>query len=180
MTVVALTITEALAELKTIARRLEKKQQFVEVNLFRQERFKDPLSDQGGSSMVIRSERQSIHDLRERMVTLRREIAYANAGTLVTVNGVTRSIADWLVWRREVAPKIQEGLARMQASIQRMRNEARQKGVGVSLVETGRLDDVVVNLDEKELAEEAEELETTLGTLDGLLSLKNAVTTINV
>ena len=40
--------------------------------------------------------------------------------------------------------------------------------------------DVVINLDEKALADELEGIETTLGTLDGQLSLKNATTVITV
>lgn len=34
--------------------------------------------------------------------------------------------------------------------------------------------DIVVNVDEQQLAKDIERLEETLGTLDGVLSLKNA------
>ena len=41
-------------------------------------------------------------------------------------------------------------------------------------------DDIVVNINEKELAEQAEALEEVLGSLDGQLSLKNATIYIDV
>jgi len=40
--------------------------------------------------------------------------------------------------------------------------------------------DIIVNVSEKGLADEAEALETTLATLDGQLSLKNATVTVEV
>jgi hypothetical protein len=47
-------------------------------------------------------------------------------------------------------------------------------------VEAQSLDDIVVNVDEQKLAEDSERMEEVLGTLDGLLSLKNATVTIEV
>ena len=166
--------------MKTIAKRIEKKQQFVNEYLFRQERFKDPLEKQGGSVSSIRAERQAIGDLRERLVAIRRAIARANMDTTITVGEMTRSIADWLVWRREVAPGIQNHLNVLRQGIQKVRNEARQKGLSVTAGESSRPDDVIVNVDEQALAKEAEDLETVLGELDGQLSLKNATVVIEV
>lgn len=174
------TITEALAELKTIAKRLEKKQQFVNEYLYRQEHYKDPLEKQGGSVSSIRAERQAIGDLQERVISIRREIARANAETTITVREATRPIADWLVWRRDIAPQLQSHLQTMRASIQRVREQARQKGLNVTMAEATKPSDVIVNVDEQALAQEAEDLETTLGTLDGLLSLKNATVVIDI
>jgi hypothetical protein len=61
-----------------------------------------------------------------------------------------------------------------------MRREANQKGVGVSDKDAGFSPDYVVNLNERELADKIEALETTLGILDGQLSLKNATITIDL
>ena len=43
-----ITITEALAEVKTIEKRVTKKQDFVASHVLRQEMIKDPLAEQGG------------------------------------------------------------------------------------------------------------------------------------
>src|SRR5215831_611359 len=98
-----ITITEALAELKTIDKRIEKKREFVLSYLLRQEMFKDPLEKDGGSVSAIRREMQSIVDLEERRITIRRAVQQANERNSVMVGKQTRTIADWLVWRREVA-----------------------------------------------------------------------------
>lgn len=41
-------ITEALAELKTLNKRVEKKKEYVKAYLYRQEGLKDPLEKDGG------------------------------------------------------------------------------------------------------------------------------------
>ena len=176
-----LTVTEALAEIKTIGKRIAKKREFVVGFLFRQERMKDPLEKEGGSRSAIERERQSIHDLEQRIVDLRRGIATVNATTDITVATRTMSIADWLTWRREVASGERDFVARMISTVQGVRKEAIQKGLQiVTGGDASTLDDVVVNVDEQGLAMEAEQIEEILGTLDGLLSLKNATVTIDV
>ena len=179
----SLTITEALAEIKTIGKRIEKKRQFVSEYLFRQDFLKDPLENQGGSKSAIDAERQAISDLESRVVTIRRAIQKANEATTVTLNGTSRSIADWLVWRREVAPGQQQFLNAIRGKLGAARQQAQQKGIGLrvagEVAANAQPQDVVVNLDEKALAAEIETLETTLGSLDGQLSLKNATTIID-
>ena len=113
-----ITITEALAELKTIDKRIAKKREFVLGYLLRQEMFKDPLEKDGGSVSAIKREMQSIHDLEERKIVIRRAVQRANEQNTVTVARQTRSIADWLVWRREVAPIHQQFLANLRAKIE--------------------------------------------------------------
>lgn len=168
------TITEALAELATIDKRINKKRQFVMQHLLRQEAMKDPLDRDGGSMKAIRAERQSIGDLLERKIRLRQAIQRANTETQITVGGVTRTIADWLVWRRDVAPLYSAFLQEMNTRIETMRQEATRKGLTVVATEPTKPTDVIVNISEAELAREIEALEETLGRLDGLLSLKNA------
>lgn len=176
-----ITITEALAELKTLDKRIEKKRASVGGYLIRQEKFKDPLAAQGGSEAFVKAERQSIADLEENIITIRSAIQKANFETDVTINGVTRTVTDWLSWRRDVAPKQATFLGRLRATIDDMRKKA--AGINAQVVGAGEAkspEDVIVNLDEKALAEETERLETTLGYLDGQLSLKNATVTISV
>src|SRR5689334_8132500 len=99
-----ITITEALAEIKTIAKRIEKKRETVGQYIARQDALKDPFQDRGGSRQVLATERQSIADLTSRIVTIRTAIARANSDTVVEVGGRKMSIEEWLVWRREVLP----------------------------------------------------------------------------
>jgi hypothetical protein len=176
-----ITITEALAELKTIDKRIEKKREFVLSYLLRQEMFKDPLEKDGGSAAAIRRELQSIHDLEERKIAIRRAINAANEAASITTGGQTRTIADWLVWRREVAPKLSQFLASLRSRIEQARQEAARKGASLTTsAETARPNDVVVNINEQELARQIETLEEALGHLDGQLSLKNATLMIEV
>lgn len=176
------TITEALAEIKTIGKRLESKRQFVQDYLARQDAIRDPLQNQGGSVAAIRAERQGIADLEARVVAIRAAIQAANVATTVTIGEASRSIANWLTWRREVAPGHKQFLANLRAVLQSARQQATAKGIAVRPAGTseGAPTDLVVNIDEKALASEIEALETTLGALDGQLSLKNATTFVTV
>jgi hypothetical protein len=175
-----ITITEALAELKTIDKRIAKKREFVLAYLLRQEMFKDPLERDGGSVSAIKRETQAIRDLEERKIVIRRAIQRANEHNSVTVGKQSRSIADWLVWRREVAPVQQQFLASIRGKIEQARQEATRKGGGLSTsAESAKPNDVIVNINEQDLARDIEQLEEVLGALDGQLSLKNATLTID-
>lgn len=174
-----MTITEALAEIKTISKRIEKKREFVLGYLFRQEGLKDPLEKDGGSVEAIRREAQAVTDLEARIVTLRRGIARANEATSVTVNGRTHSIADWLTWRRDVAPGVQQFQGQVRSRLNLLREQAKRGGSAVigavaSVSTDAKPTDYVVNIDEGGLAKDIERIEETLGILDGQLSLKNA------
>jgi hypothetical protein len=179
--VAQITITEALAELKTIDKRIGKKREFVLQYLYRQEMFKDPLEKEGGAVSAIKRELQAIRDLEERKVSIRRAIQQANERSSVTVGKQTRTIADWLVWRRDVAPKQTEFLAMVRNRIEQARQEAARKGAGLATsAESAKPNDIIVNVNEQELAREIESLEEVLGILDGQLSLKNATLMIDV
>jgi hypothetical protein len=176
-----ITITEALAELKTVEKRIAKKREFVLSYLLRQEMLKDPLEKDGGSVSALRRELQAIHDLEEWRVAIRRAIRRANDEATITIGKQTRSIADWLAWRREVAPGLTRFLAQMRQRIEHARQEATRRGGGMAqLGEPVRSNDVIVNLNEQELARDIEALEEVLGALDGQLSLKNATLTVDV
>lgn len=177
-----LTITEALAEVKTIGKRIAKKREFIGGYLVRQEKLKDPLASEGGSAAAIAREQQAVDDLESRIITIRRAIADANARTEITLHGVTRTISDWLTWRREVAPERQEFNKKARLTLASLRQEAQRKGVALrgSEVEVTDPNDLIVNVPEKALADEAEQLERILGDLDGQLSLKNATTMVEV
>lgn len=175
-----MTITEALAEIKTIDKRLAKKRESVSQYLFRQGAYTDPLAPDGGSRKFVAGEQQGIKDLEERKVAIRRAVAKANESTQLTINGVTRSIAGWLTWRKEVAPGRQAHVGELRKKLEQLRRDAMAKGLQVTNTDSVSANEVIVNLSERDLAKEAEALEETLGSLDGLLSLKNATITLEV
>lgn len=172
-----LTITEALAEIKTIGKRMEKKRDFVLGYLARQEGMKDPLEKDGGSAKMIEQEQQALRDLGQRVVKLRSAIAKANSVNKITCRGITETIADWITWRREVSPGYMKFLNQLRQNVQGIRSQMQKQGLNV--VAPGSAEarpiDIVVNISEQALAFESERLEDILGTLDGQLSLANAV-----
>jgi hypothetical protein len=188
------TITEALAEIKTIGKRLEKKRQAVLQNLGRDSRLKDPFLDAenpGGSLEYIKRERQAILDLEKRIVAIRSAIQKANFATRATINGETMSVQEWLNFRREVSPNRQIFLNSMNTGIKQTREKLQREGGRVTFAGAAasaiatvegekKPPEILLHIDEKALLEEQENLEKTLGELDGKLSLLNATTIIEV
>lgn len=189
-----MTTTEALAEIKTIGKRLASKREFVTNYLLRHEEIRDPLGADGGSAQHIQRERQAIADLEQRVVDIRCAIADSNANTKITVGGSTRSVTAWLAWRKEVAPGAGnflrdlrnriEQVRQAQARGQVPRTDPRLAALAVQATAiTNQKDkppEIIVNLDERELAKQSEAHEEILGQLDGQLSLKNATTEIRI
>lgn len=172
------TITEGLAEIKTIDKRIAKKREFINQYLARAEGVKDPLEREGGSPARIEAEMQAIADLELNLISLRSRIAFANTTTHISILEETKTISDWLFWRREVAPKRQAWINQMRQTLSSIRTNAQTKGAITMSHETisrdAKPNDIIVNISENWLAKEAEVMEEILGTLDGLLSLKNA------
>lgn len=175
----SLTITEALAEIKTIEKRIQKKHEALVPFIGRQDGVRDPLDKQGGSVAYLKAELQSINDLGTRIVNLRIGIAKANTTNTISTNGQTKSISDWIVWRREVAPQIQKIYGGIRSSVNNIRNQAQRTGASVNAIDA-KPTDYVINLDEAELNKKIEEMEEILGNLDGQLSLKNATVIVEV
>lgn len=171
----SLTITEALAEIKTIGKRMEKKREGVMPFLARQDGVRDPLEKDGGSPAYIAAERQALRDLGARVVALRRGIQRANDATTITLGGSARTISEWLTWRRELAPGERAFLNTLRAQISGVRDQAKRQGVSVAAPGAAQQPaDFIINVGEQELGAQIEALEETLGALDGQLSLKNA------
>jgi hypothetical protein len=110
--------------------------------------------------------------LLERKIQVRRAVQAANQQATITHGDVTRSVADWLVWKREVVARRSQFLMQLRLRIGQARLEALRHAVPASA--EGKTGDLVVHLNEKELAAEVEALEELKGYLDGQLSLKNA------
>ena len=181
-----LTVTEALAEIRTIDKRIEKKREVVKSHLARNEMLRDPFERDGGSPAVLAQELQGIRDLEQRKVLIRVAIQDANRRIPITVRDHTKTIAEWLLWRREVAPKRQEFLKTLSQGLAQLRREAQSKGATIGMAQAAaavqvggqQVQNILVNISEIELTREIEELEVLLGDLDGLLSLKNATESI--
>lgn len=176
-----ITITEALQEVKTIDARIAKKKEFVFNFLFRQNTQRDPHEKDGGSAILIASERQAINDLLERKISIRTAINIANSENSITVGGKSRTISEWLVWKRDVAPTLKTVLNETAARLQGMRQDVQRKGLNVTQSAPSEVTtDVIVNVNENELSKQIENLEETISTLDGQFSLKNATIKIEV
>lgn len=176
-----ITITEALQEIKTIDARIQKKKEFVFNFLFRQNVQRDPHEKDGGSAALISQERQAINDLLERKISIRTAINIANSENQITIGKQTRKISEWLVWKRDVAPTLKSLLNETASRLQGMRQEVVRKGLAVVQSTPAEVTtDVIVNVNENELAKQIETLEETMSTLDGQFSLKNATIKIEV
>jgi hypothetical protein len=172
-------LTEALAELKTLKKRMEKKEAFIRQYLVRQEQFKDPLASDGGSADVLKREMQSLRDLQDRFVKIRLAIQKTNEKEMITVAGQTYCVAEWLIWKRDVAPLQSRFLATLSQAVQQARAAAQKQGFTIATDgSASKPTDVIINVDERQMSIDAEFLEAVLGDLDGLLSLKNAVTIV--
>ena len=177
------TITEGLAEIKTLTARIQKRRETVLRYLARDIRLRDPLEKEGGSVDFIKRERQAIADLEDRLVRIRCAIQTINGTTTLTLGETVRSIAYWLNWRREIAEKRAAFLGMVTGAV----GQARKYAGGITGAVNARGErvpsaeapiEIVVNVDEALLAKEVELHEKIIGDLDGRLSLLNATTTI--
>jgi hypothetical protein len=175
-----ITITEGLAKIKTIGKRIEKKRDMVTKYLCRQNSFKDPFEADGGSKAVIAKEIQAINDLLKLWIGIRNAIKMANQGNAITVKNTTRSISEWLIWKREIMDVERAFLNEIFRGVTTVRTDSARKGLSVVDKDPNNLLDVIINVDEKKLTEQRENLEEIIGDLDGQLSLKNATILIEV
>jgi hypothetical protein len=177
-----ITITEALAEVPTLVKRIDKKQRFVTDFLARPANARDPHEKDGGSGPLLAQTLQSIKDLEERLIDIRSGIARANATHQITIGDKMRTITDWLTWRREIAEGQRSRLNSMAGTLRAVHQQAQSQGGKTTDNQSGTAapTDWIVNINEKDLSDQIEALETILGTLDGQLSLKNATITITL
>ena len=178
----SITITEALADLKTIEKRIARKKESVLAYMARHDQLKDPLAKDGGSEKFVNSEMQGIKDLCKRIVDIRVAVQRANLDHRLTVCEITRSIAEWLAWRRDAANHEKGVLDSIFMQIQHFREQARTKNLSIlspgDTAQTGN--DLFIFVNEKEIALDRERHEEILGVLDGKLSLANATIQIEI
>jgi hypothetical protein len=169
-----LTITEALAEVKSIQKRLEKKRAFLCTYVTRDSKLVDPLAKDGGSEVVLEKELQSYGDLHRRLISIRSAIQVSNAKTVLTLDGATMTVLEWIVWKREVAPDSSLLWNGLSTAIDRGTAYTRR-----AMASSESAPEMVCSISPSLVASTAEKLEKTLGELDGRLSLLNATTTID-
>lgn len=175
-----LTITEALSEIKLTQAKIGKKREFVLEYLTRPSSRVDPLSESGGTTQMIAQQLQSIRDLQERVIGLRNAINRANNDNMISLNSVKRTIADWLVWKRDVWPGEANFWAKIGKDISNARYAMDYDGVRPHKTGATTPDDLIVHIDEAEMMKIVEQLQDTENRLDGLLSLKNAQIMVEV
>lgn len=178
-----ITITEALADIKTTQARIEKKRGAVKQYLARDSRMMDPMEAEGGSKIFVQRERQSIRDLEAKIVKTRTAIQSKNLITFIQIEGQERSVSDWLNWRREVSEGASRFLQELTNQLMTTRARALQQGMNMREQDDGKPSkqgDLIVSLSEADLAREVDEMQNVLGQLDGKLSLVNATTFVEV
>ena len=176
-----MTITEGLAEIKLIQKKIAKKQQIVRENLTKFEHIDDPFVKDGGIDKVMEAHVQSIKDLHKRLLSIRNAIAVANIKTEVTVDRKTMSIFDWLNWRREVANHQKAFFDSIYtATNDAIKTQAKRPSVYKDEQENTHIVKVEPVLDYAKYLGDSAEIETALEALDGQLSLKNATVLIDI
>lgn len=173
-----MTVTEALAEVKLIQKKIEKKKATITANTARFEHMKDPYGD---TASMIKEELQSIEDLYAKLTRLRTSVSKANLDTRVSIGGHDKTVTEWLTWKKEVYEPltgVYSGLT-FNATQEIKKNTERP-----SLVKNENTNDpatlakLVVNVDIPTLNKKAEQIVEIHEKLDGLLSLKNATVTV--
>lgn len=179
MTTTKATITEALAELKLIEKKINKKQETILANTIQAQHVKDPFESEGGGQKFIASEMQSLKDLRTRFVKIRAAINKANGETVVTIGDISRTVSEWLIYKREVATNEGKFQQELYSKTKMMLDRAVSNPQ--AFTNTENKPDIVRFNSNVNLADVLKENETTaeaLDKLDGQLSLKNATVVI--
>ena len=178
-----ITITEALSEVNLVKKKIVARTAEISPYVTRYSNITDPFEKSGGSSTKINADMQAIRDLSVRLQKLRHEISQANLTNTMTVEGETKSIHDWLTWKREVYD-VQRTL--LGNTITQVR-QAHAKLSGQSPPafrddKTGepKFASLIVNVDLDALTKELEKVEQLHERLDGQLSLKNATITVEI
>lgn len=180
------TITEALATIKLVPKRINAKLQAARGYLIRERSTTDPLEKEGGSEAFVAATRQSVGDLIEDLVKMRTAVLGKSLSTELTImigeRTTTRTVQGWIIWRREAVPLLKElqgllAIACQSAEQNAIKLKARvveDLGVG-----EGR-HDILVTFHQTGFHKEVEELEMVLAKLDAELSRINATTTLSV
>lgn len=172
-----LSISEALAEIKLIEKKISKKRENIACHCIKMDHMPDPFEkERGGSQGFLKSEMQSCEDLLERHIKIRNLISKANLENEVTVEGVTKNITSWLIFKREILSAQLSHLQSLKSTIERkLADAAARPQLYKKADETeAYLIKVSSNIDLNSLQKKIEDIITIQERLDGVLSMKNA------
>lgn len=178
-----MTITEALAKTKILKAKITSRKESTSQNLGRMDITPDPFEkEDGGSAGKIKRDFQAMADFRLSLVATRTAIQNVNSVTRLRIGEREMSVTDWLNWKREVADEELAFLKQAQTSIQQLKNQNERSPQVLKDKETGesRILKPVFNIDQAWLEKQIDIVQTTLGELDGKLSMLNATTFIEV
>jgi hypothetical protein len=170
-------ITEAMSEIKLFVKKISSQREFILRNLTREEWRKDPFEkDRTTQEEQVKAAIQSIGDLERNIVAYRYAITKANIKERISLEGMDMTVAEWLIWRREVLPlrrQLLYNLVNQMASIGKDQTASKRSYSGKD-TEKSELMNYIVNISDKWLKEETEKLEAIEQRLDGQLSMINA------
>lgn len=170
-----MTLTEALARHKLTLAKISDATNRLQHYLVRDDRLQDPLLKADTTSEAfVAQQRQSISDLCQLAINIRRAIAQQNRDIRVTFGKLSMSIEDALCWRREIAPLQKALLNSLLVKARESRTPIRSSQSATDLIKW------VVSFDEKQAMDELEQLTTALAELDMQLSIVNATHIITV
>lgn len=174
-----ITITEALAEINLIKKKIDDAEVGIRTMLVRASHVPDFYQEHGGAALMITKTQQSIRDLRTRFLSIRSGISKANIENQISVNGETKTIFDWLTWKREIYQPLEKALKEQIHTLkQSAEKEAARPEVWKDQDGRTQLVSYVRNADLKTLEDEYNRIVEVYGKLDGQLSLKNATIVI--
>lgn len=181
MTTATMTITEALSEINLIDKKIDSKSPVIIQHLVRVDHSPDPYEKEGGSAQMIQSEFQAVTDLIRRHEKFKAAIAKANLDTQITIGNTTKSVHDWLVWKRDYMEHELKFVKQMLDTV-KMNQDTFNRAPQVMKEQDGsqRIVKLLVNVDLPFFQRKLEELVTVKEKLDGQLSLKNATVTVTV
>lgn len=176
-----ITITEALSEVNLIKKKLDASRSIILNNLARAKHLKDPFEGEGGSFKKNERVLQSIYDLQNRLEKIRGRISAANLEHSITIGESTKTIFDWLTWKREIAGDHQKFVSQVYASSKNTFDDAsRNPKVWQDEQDKKHLLEIILNIDLAYWLKKQETLTEILEKLDGQLSLKNATITVDI
>lgn len=175
-----LTITEALSECKLIAKKIESANKSFLSSLTRFEHENDIHEKQGGSVVYLQRQIQSAQDNAGRLERIRRAVAASNANNKIEVLGESKTVTEWLAWRKELSSAQKSVLSSAINIINSKKAEVAQRPSFYKMDKDAepRLARLVVNAELEPLENKLLNLVEIEEKLDGQLSLKNATTTI--
>ena len=176
-----ITITEALSEINLVKKKISAKQAKIQSALVQAEHIADPFLSEGGSEAMIKAESQGIYDLNYRLAKIRAEISHANLTHKISLGEDSRSIHDWLIWKREIATgQIRFTKEVHEAIKNHNKSSSDRPQVYKDSEEKVQLVKYKINVDYADWLKREAELNEKLEKLDGQLSLKNATIVIEI